>query len=213
MVHKQVFALLDERFRIFLLSDVRSLDWHCFSRCLDCQLHPVPALPSPPQIKETSALHVFFNLPSRGIRYALGYQMFGFHEKTRQQLLQSQRFAHYASRSSSSTRTVNSDDDHRGRRGSSVVPEAAPGAVSAAGPRSRVRLSGFGHVGMGGSVALCDPASGLAFAMVTNKVGGWVRGYKYVGVCMNELCTYAKIHVFVYLSKTVTSYIHKCLWY
>lgn len=37
--------------------------------------------------------------------------------------------------------------------------------------RGRVRLSGFGHVGLGGSVALCDPASGLAFAMVTNKVG------------------------------------------
>lgn len=36
--------------------------------------------------------------------------------------------------------------------------------------RGRVRLSGFGHVGLGGSVALCDPASGLAFAMVTNKV-------------------------------------------
>lgn len=37
-------------------------------------------------------------------------------------------------------------------------------------PRGRVRLSGFGHVGMGGSVALCDPASGLAFAMTINKV-------------------------------------------
>lgn len=37
-------------------------------------------------------------------------------------------------------------------------------------PRSRVRLSGFGHVGMGGSIGLCDPASGLAFAMTTNKV-------------------------------------------
>ena len=42
--------------------------------------------------------------------------------------------------------------------------------VSAIPTRGRVRLSGFGHVGMGGSLALCDPASGLAFAMVTNKV-------------------------------------------
>lgn len=36
--------------------------------------------------------------------------------------------------------------------------------------KGRVRLSGFGHIGMGGSIGLCDPASGLAFAMTTNKV-------------------------------------------
>lgn len=122
-------------------------------------------------MKETSALHIFFNLPSRGIRYALGYQMFGFREKTQQQLLQSQRFAQYTSTSNSSIRTASSDGNHRGHR-NSIVPEAVPGAVPVSAPRSRVRLSGFGHVGMGGSVALCDPASGLAFAMVTNKVGG-----------------------------------------
>jgi aarF domain-containing kinase len=34
----------------------------------------------------------------------------------------------------------------------------------------RIRLSGFGHVGMGGSVALCDPATGLSFAMTVNMI-------------------------------------------
>lgn len=39
-----------------------------------------------------------------------------------------------------------------------------------AASKGRVRLSGLGHVGIGGSMGLCDPASGLAFAMTTNKV-------------------------------------------
>lgn len=82
------------------------------------------------QVKETSSLHLLFGLPERGVRWALGYQMFGFRE-----------------------------------------PALGPASPS----RGRVRLSGFGHVGLGGSLALCDPASGLAFAMVTNKVGaGWL---------------------------------------
>lgn len=77
------------------------------------------------QVKETSSLHRLFGLPEGGVRWSLGYQMFGFRE-----------------------------------------PVFGPASPS----RGRVRLSGFGHVGLGGSVALCDPASGLAFAMVTNKV-------------------------------------------
>lgn len=81
------------------------------------------------QVKETSSLHLLFGLPERGVRWSLGYQMFGFRE-----------------------------------------PVLGPSSST----RGRVRLSGFGHVGLGGSVALCDPASGLAFAMVTNKVGSSV---------------------------------------
>ncbi|CAN0136862.1 unnamed protein product, partial [Laminaria digitata] len=42
------------------------------------------------QVKETSALHLLFGLPSRGVRYALGYQMFGFEERPRQHQQQRQ---------------------------------------------------------------------------------------------------------------------------
>ncbi|CAN0415364.1 unnamed protein product, partial [Discosporangium mesarthrocarpum] len=81
------------------------------------------------QVQESSSLHLLFGLPSGGVRYSLGYQMFGFREESPRQ--------------------------GQGQGGS---------------VRRRVRLSGFGHVGMGGSVALCDPASGMSFAMTANKV-------------------------------------------
>lgn len=99
---------------------------------------------------EKSALHLFFGLPARGVRYALGYQMFGFREAPKTPSMTT------GSNMSSAVSTSSSAAD-----GDGTPPSL---------PRGRVRLSGFGHVGMGGSVALCDPASGLAFAMVTNKV-------------------------------------------
>ena len=86
-------------------------------------------------MKETSSLHLLFGLPKGGVRWCLGYQMFGFREPRR------------------------------------LSQEDFEAASSSRSMRGRVRLSGFGHVGLGGSVGLCDPASGLAFAMVTNKVG------------------------------------------
>lgn len=110
-------------------------------------------------MKEKSALHLLFGLPARAIRYSLGFQMFGFREKTPQQQQQQTWSSNTSSAISASS--------------SRAVPSAATASGEAAAklaPRGRVRLSGFGQVGMGGSVALCDPASGLAFAMVTNKV-------------------------------------------
>ncbi|CAM9206431.1 unnamed protein product [Ectocarpus fasciculatus] len=149
------------------------------------------------QVKETSSLHLFFGLPMGGVRYSLGYQMFGFREKPKPQQLQRQHEP--ASAASSRASTTSSIFGTRRRlsentntllgggstTGSTLFSRAAslfgggesddgtvPLADAAAAPaaRGRVRLSGLGHVGMGGSVALCDPASGLAFAMVTNKV-------------------------------------------
>lgn len=124
------------------------------------------------QVTEKSALHLMFGLPARAIRYALGYQMFGFQEKAGRQQQQT-RSANMSSTSSTSSFTTNARaGELYGRAntagataGGEIPPPAATPAL-----RGRVRLSGFGQVGMGGSVALCDPASGLAFAMVTNKV-------------------------------------------
>lgn len=128
-------------------------------------------------MKETSALHLLFGLPARGVRYALGYQMFGFREKTQQQTRST------AASSASSTVSAGSDGTgagrDAGRDGRAIAGRATPTAITgvagrevadALPTRGRVRLSGFGHIGMGGSLALCDPASGLAFAMTTNKV-------------------------------------------
>ncbi|CAM9980398.1 unnamed protein product [Pylaiella littoralis] len=216
------------------------------------------------QVKETSSLHLLFGLPKRGVRYSLGYQMFGFREKPPRQQRQRQRqqkqqrqqrqllqAAPFEAMSSIGTATVSltiagdasettwvvGGSPQRGRRGAAAgrggeMPLAAAsergrsltdatgfgddangpffggaapsllaggslyggrgaasvggrgdgdGDVDGGGRRDalgddapaggRVRLSGFGHVGLGGSLALCDPASGLAFAMVTNKVG------------------------------------------
>ena len=137
-------------------------------------------------MKETSSLHLFFNLPARGIRYALGYQMFGFREQARPQVrhTRSRQHSYYTtSRSSSAT----SPNMNAGTVGAGAVAEEAPATVSAA-RRDNVRLSGFGHVGMGGSVALCDPASGLAFAMVTNKV-----------CALNGLCRSLSVYVCIYV--------------
>lgn len=150
------------------------------------------------QVKETSSLHLFFGLPMGGVRYSLGYQMFGFREKPKPQ--RPQRQHELPSAASSRASTTSSVFGNRRRlsensttllgggstTGSTLFSRAAslfgggesddgtvPMTDAAAAPasRGRVRLSGLGHVGMGGSVALCDPASGLAFAMVTNKVG------------------------------------------
>ncbi|CAM9245435.1 unnamed protein product [Scytosiphon promiscuus] len=149
------------------------------------------------QVKETSSLHLLFGLPMGGVRYSLGYQMFGFREKPRQH----QQSPSAEARSSVSTITTRTGAGgavagtigsgtfftraastllggaasiHGGRGIASTVGGSGGGgkasSVTAPPARGRVRLSGLGHVGMGGSVALCDPASGLAFAMVTNKV-------------------------------------------
>lgn len=203
------------------------------------------------QVKETSSLHLLFGLPKRGVRYSLGYQMFGFREKPPQQQRRQQpqrllRAAPFETESSIATATasltvagdasettwVAGGSPQRGRGGaaaggggmplatasergrsltdasgfgddttgtffSGAAPSLLAGGSLHGGPgrasiggggdgdggggrrdaladaptRGRVRLSGFGHVGLGGSLALCDPASGLAFAMVTNKVG------------------------------------------
>lgn len=102
------------------------------------------------QVKETSSLHLLFGLPERGVRWSLGYQMFGFRE-----------------------------------------PVLGPSSST----RGRVRLSGFGHVGLGGSVALCDPASGLAFAMVTNKVGSSVAVLVCTFTAISPSWLMCRIHV------------------
>ena len=78
------------------------------------------------------------------------------------------RTARTASSASANGRGTGTGGAGRGRGGAAT--SGGGGGTPAAATRGRIRLSGFGHVGMGGSVALCDPASGLAFAMVTNKV-------------------------------------------
>lgn len=110
---------------------------------------------------ERSALHLLFGLPARGVRYALGYQMFGFREAPPNNASSSVATRSNMSSAVSITSTTATTTGSTAGGGEGTRP---------ARPRGRVRLSGFGHVGMGGSVALCDPASGLAFAMVTNKV-------------------------------------------
>ncbi|CAN0464708.1 unnamed protein product, partial [Ectocarpus sp. 12 AP-2014] len=149
------------------------------------------------QVKESSSLHLFFGLPMGGVRYSLGYQMFGFREKPKPQPQQRRHEPPSAASSRGSTTTSIFGTRRRlsenstallgggSTTGSTLLSRAAslfgggesdngtvPLTDAAAAPatRGRVRLSGLGHVGMGGSVALCDPASGLAFAMVTNKV-------------------------------------------
>lgn len=108
------------------------------------------------QVNERSALHVMFGLPGREIRYALGYQMFGFREEAPKPAANSQ----LASASASTAR----------RRGKGPATTVPAGAAATSSARARIRLSGFGQVGMGGAVGLCDPASGLVFAMTSNKV-------------------------------------------
>jgi hypothetical protein len=69
------------------------------------------------------------------VRYGLGCQLFGFKEDV-------------PATSTNTNKTSNST------------------STSSSGSSSkRIRLSGFGHVGMGGSAVLCDPAGGISFAM------------------------------------------------
>lgn len=144
------------------------------------------------QVKESGALHVLLGLPARGVRYALGYQMFGFREKPRSQAHSAAMSAVSSTVSSTSVAAAGSGvgGGDTSRSQSTIMKRILPGTTagdrgrqgeaaatsSVSAPRKgRVRLSGFGHVGTGGSVALCDPTSGLAFAMVTNKVRNCIQ--------------------------------------
>jgi CubicO group peptidase (beta-lactamase class C family) len=53
-----------------------------------------------------------------------------------------------------------------------------PNPGQPAGARAQMADSAFGHVGMGGSIALADPGAGLAMGYAMNKLGG--------GILLNE---------------------------
>lgn len=108
------------------------------------------------------ALRVLFGLPVNEMRYALGYQMYGFREGPRQP---EPEISAAPSLRNRATSWVTAGSGRRASDGT-AVDEASSSRLR------KMRLSGFGHTGVGGNVGLCDPASGLAFAMTTNKVSG-----------------------------------------
>jgi len=60
-----------------------------------------------------------------------------------------------------------------------------------------VRHTAFGHVGMGGSIALCDPVTGFAFAMTVNKiVEGRKSSNNVLELVCKELGVGLPVHVF-----------------
>jgi len=75
---------------------------------------------------------------AEGVRYGLGYQIFGF------------------------------KDD--------LGPNQAGG---------HIRHTAFGHTGAGGSVAFCDPVTGLVFSMTVNKI---IEGRKGTNTVLNLVC-------------------------
>jgi CubicO group peptidase (beta-lactamase class C family)/tRNA A-37 threonylcarbamoyl transferase component Bud32 len=92
------------------------------------------------QVEEESALHRLFGLPN-GVRYGLGFQLFGFREK-------------YIDSSSESI-------------------------------RKRVRLSGFGHSGVNGSLVVADAATGVSIAITLNKI---VSGRRATSEILSVVC-------------------------
>jgi hypothetical protein len=82
-----------------------------------------------------------FGLRDR-VRYGLGCQLFGFKEDA----------------PTTSNTNINNTNN-------STSNSNSTSSNSSSSSSKRIRLSGFGHVGMGGSAVLCDPASGISFAM------------------------------------------------
>uniref|UniRef100_A0A7S2V809 Beta-lactamase-related domain-containing protein n=1 Tax=Fibrocapsa japonica TaxID=94617 RepID=A0A7S2V809_9STRA len=93
------------------------------------------------QAQDQSAYNQLFGM-SHGMRYGLGYQLFGFRDPV-------------------PTPTPTS---------SHTAPTFNKTSASAGPVKSVPRFTAFGHVGAGGSVVMCDPTTGFVFAMTLNKI-------------------------------------------
>ncbi|KAG5186168.1 beta-lactamase/transpeptidase-like protein [Tribonema minus] len=101
---------------------------------------------------DSSAMHRLFGLRNR-MRYGLGCQLFGFKEEGPEGARRT-RLSGFGTTSRSRTHSLTHSftDSH--------THSAAPLSHT---PCAR-------HVGVGGSAALCDPATGVSFAMTVNRI-------------------------------------------